>query len=86
MKKTKDEVSKWDEAKFAPTNKDTINPDHYKMGGVEVIDAIEAWDLNFRLANVVKYVARAGKKSTSPLEDLKKAQWYLNREISKVRS
>jgi len=70
---------------FVPI-KDVINPDHYKMGGVETIDFIEAKQLGYNLGNVVKYVSRAGKKSTSPLEDLKKAQWYLNREISKVRS
>ena len=58
------------------------SPPHYKTGGLETIDFIEAKDLNYRLGNVVKYVARAGKKLDSdPLVDLKKARWYLDREI-----
>jgi hypothetical protein len=61
---------------------DLVNhPPHYKAGGIETIDFIEAKDLNFRLGNVIKYVARAEKKG-NPLEDLKKAQFYLNREIA----
>jgi transcriptional regulator with XRE-family HTH domain len=62
---------------------DTVNhPLHYRAGGVETIDFIEAKDLNYRLGNVVKYVSRAGKKESDPLEDLKKARWYLDREIA----
>jgi len=62
---------------------DNVNhPDHY--GGAdnpyEAIKVVEAWDLNFHLGNVVKYISRAGKKGDS-LEDLKKAQWYLDRAI-----
>lgn len=49
----------------------------------EVIDVLEAWDLPFQLANVVKYIARHRDKG-SPLEDLKKARWYLDRYISKM--
>ena len=61
---------------------DLVNhPPHYKAGGVETIDFIEAKDLNYRLGNVVKYVTRAEKKG-NPIEDLKKARWYLDREIS----
>jgi hypothetical protein len=61
---------------------DPINsPPHYKAGGFETIDFIEAKDLNYRLGNVVKYVSRAGKKDSDPLVDLKKARWYLDREI-----
>ena len=61
---------------------DLVNhPPHYKAGGIEVIDFIEAKDLNFRLANVVKYVSRAGKKNSDPVQDLEKAAWYLKREI-----
>ena len=61
---------------------DPVNhPPHYKAGGIEVIDFIEAKDLNFRLANVVKYVSRAGKKNSDPVQDLEKAAWYLKREI-----
>ena len=60
---------------------DNINsPKHYTKGKYEVIDVIEDWDLNFRLANTIKYVARHKHKG-KPLEDLKKALWYLQREI-----
>jgi hypothetical protein len=61
------------------------HPEHY--GGsestYEAIKVIDAWELGFCLGNVVKYISRAGKKG-SKLEDLKKAQWYLNREIEKL--
>ena len=62
--------------------KDAINPDHYKVGGVETIDFIEAKALNYNLGNVIKYVSRAGYKGVE-VEDLKKAAWYLAREIAK---
>ncbi len=61
------------------------NPSHYKSGGIEVIDVIEAFELGFRLANVVKYVLRAGRKGDA-LEDLEKAAWYLDREIDKLET
>ena len=61
------------------------HPAHY--GGAEntyeAIKVIEAWELGFNLGNVVKYISRAGKKG-SRLDDLKKAQWYLTREIEKL--
>ena len=61
---------------------DMVNhPPHYKAGGIETIDFIEAKDLNYRLGNVVKYVSRAGKKSSDPVQDLEKALFYLKREI-----
>lgn len=59
------------------------HPAHYNVGSIEVIDAIEDWKLGFHLGNVVKYVARAGHKG-SELEDLKKAEWYLQRKIAKL--
>ncbi len=59
------------------------NPAHYKDGGIETIDFIEAKQLNFHLGNVVKYVSRAGKKGDKR-EDLLKAQWYLTREIERL--
>jgi hypothetical protein len=64
-------------------NTDVVNhPPHYKAGGIETLDFIEAKDLNFRLGNVVKYVSRAGRKPDSdPLKDLEKAAFYLKREI-----
>lgn len=62
---------------------DTINqPPHYTFSSIEPIDVIEAWGLGFCLGNTVKYLARAEHKG-SPLEDLRKAEWYLKREIAK---
>ena len=70
------------ELEAAEKKLDLVNhPPHYKSGGIETIDFIEAKDLNYRLGNVVKYVARAGKKATDPVQDLEKALWYLQREI-----
>ncbi len=58
-------------------------PAHYTFSAVEPIDAIEAWQLGFHLGNVVKYIARAGRKGNR-IEDLKKARWYLTREIERL--
>lgn len=69
-------------SKDEPERSAVDHPKHYNVGGIEVIDAIEAWKLGFNLGNVVKYVARADYKS-KPLEDLKKAKWYLEREIER---
>ena len=61
---------------------DNVNhPSHYNHGNIEVIDAINDWKLNFALGNVVKYVARADHKG-KPVEDLKKAKFYLEYEIT----
>ena len=68
--------------------KDTINvfhdpvnhPLHYTLGRYEVIDVIDDWKLDFYRGQVVKYVARAGKKG-GEIEDLEKAKWYLDRYI-----
>lgn len=61
-----------------------IRPDYYKSNGVETIDVIEAFDLNFNLGNVIKYVLRAGKKQGEEKEnDLNKACFYLNREVER---
>lgn len=60
-------------------DQDNVNqPQHYAAFSIEVIDAIESWNLDFRLANVVKYVARAPHKGKQ-FEDLKKALWYIAR-------
>jgi len=49
----------------------------------EAIKVIDAWQLGFSLGNAIKYIARAGKKdSTCAIEDLKKARWYLDHEIT----
>jgi hypothetical protein len=67
---------------------DVINhPGHYTWlpNGLEVIDLTE--HMNFNRGNAVKYLARAGRKSkTTELEDLKKARWYIDREISRMEA
>lgn len=61
------------------------NPAHYGCADnpYEAIKVIDAWRLSFCLGNVVKYIARAGKKNER-IEDLKKARWYLDHEIAKL--
>jgi hypothetical protein len=78
--------------KLAP---DMVNaPPHYRHGGIETIDYIEAKNLNYRLGNVIKYISRAGKKHEMlglknrfdySIMDLEKAKWYLEREIEIVK-
>lgn len=67
---------------------DPVNsPSHYASGKIEVIEAIEDWGLDFHSGNVVKYVARAGKKDpTKVIEDLEKAGWYLKRRIELLKA
>jgi hypothetical protein len=63
---------------------DMVNhPPHYKAGGIETIDFIEAKNLGYNLGNVVKYVSRADLKGNK-LEDLQKAKWYLERAIANI--
>lgn len=59
-------------------------PQHYNQG-IETIDYIESWSMNFNTGNVIKYVTRAGYKNDQ-LEDLKKAMWYLDREIQRLEN
>jgi len=71
----------WDKDKEA-----VDHPSHY--GGAdnpyEHIKVADAWELNYRLGNCTKYIARAGKKNPDPLEDLRKARWYLDDEIKRL--
>lgn len=64
---------------------DLVNhPAHYTAhpSGVEAIQITE--HLNFCVGNAMKYLWRAGLKTASPLEDLRKAEWYVKREISRL--
>jgi hypothetical protein len=64
---------------------DAVNhPEHYKVGGIETIDFIEAKGLDYHLGNVVKYITRADHKG-SKQEDLRKAHWYLTRAIERAK-
>lgn len=68
--------------------KETVDhPAHYGGAGnpYEAIKVIEAWQLNFNLGNTVKYISRAPHK-TNLLEDLRKAAWYLAREIENLEN
>lgn len=70
--------------KNAPEDK-VYHPSHYNQGKFEVWDVIEDWNLDFFLGNVVKYIARAGHKNDA-LEDLKKAQNYLDEYIERLEA
>lgn len=65
---------------------DTINPNNYKDGKIDVVDFIEDKNLCFLLGNTVKCISRAVKKDTNKtIEDLEKAKWYLERKINNLR-
>jgi len=83
-----DIISSYFDSLPEPAKADQVNhPQHYggSENAYEAIKVIEAWQLGFCLGNVVKYISRAGKKGNK-LEDLKKAQWYLNHEIERLES
>ena len=60
------------------------HPQHYKGKTFEVIDIINDYGLNFELGNAIKYILRADKKGNKK-QDLEKALWYINYELSKFR-
>jgi hypothetical protein len=57
------------------------HPKHYNVDGYEVINIIDAFKLNFNMGNALKYLLRADRKGNKE-QDLKKALWYLQREIN----
>lgn len=73
------EPVKPEEPKADPVN----HPAHYKVGGIETIDFIEAKALGYHLGNAVKYITRADHKGNR-LQDLQKAKWYIDRAIEKA--
>lgn len=58
------------------------HPSHYNTGNIEVIEAINDWELNFNLGNAIKYIARCNHKGNKK-EDLKKALFYIKHELNK---
>lgn len=65
--------------------KEQVNhPSHYNQG-IEPIEVIESWDLNFNLGNVIKYTLRAPYKENM-VQDLEKAKWYLERELQRLKN
>ena len=65
------------------SNNDVVDhPEHYQSSsGIECIDVVE--NMPFNRGNAVKYLWRAGKKNDE-IEDLKKARWYIDREIKRI--
>ena len=59
------------------------HPAHYNKTSLEVIDAIDAWELDFSEGNVVKYLLRAKHKNDAK-EDLEKALWYIQRLLDNL--
>ena len=64
-------------------NGNVSHPSHYNQG-IEAIDIIESWDLNFSLGNAIKYILRSPYKGKQ-IEDLEKARWYIDREINRLK-
>lgn len=63
------------------------SPAHYSKLQPEPITVIEGWQLGFNLGNAVKYIGRAGRKpGETALEDLRKARWYLSREVERLEA
>ena len=60
------------------------HPDHYQQG-IEPIEVIESWELNFSLGNAIKYILRSPYKGKQ-IEDLEKARWYIDREINRLKN
>ena len=59
------------------------HPSHYQQG-IEPIEVIESWELNFSLGNAIKYILRSPYKGKQ-IEDLEKARWYIDREINRLK-
>lgn len=64
-------------------NDSVDHPDHYQGQGIEVIDIIDSFDLDFYRGNIIKYILRADKKGNE-IKDLQKAKWYLDKLIQKM--
>lgn len=67
--------------------KDMINPSHYKVGGIETINYLQAKltpeeFTGYLKGNALKYLSRSSHKHDDPVEDYKKARWYINRLVS----
>lgn len=63
---------------------DVSHPAHYRVAGLECLDVIEALGLGYHLGNAFKYLWRAGRKDASrTVEDLRKARFYIDREIAR---
>ena len=84
-----DDITPKPEGYYKAPEKDNINPDHYKVGGIETWDYMKAKLTPTELAgavkfNVIKYLSRANHKGK--VEDLKKAKWYLDNLIKEIEN
>ena len=84
----KEEISKKKFEKIGPgrqqePTEQVVHPQHYNKG-IEVIDFIESWDMNFNCGCATKYIARHPYKG-NPVQDLEKAKFYLEREIERLK-
>ena len=68
-----------------PAPEKVDHPAHYNAGRIEVIDAIEDWDLSFNDGNAIKYIARHKYKGDS-IQDIEKAIWYLQRHLDNLKA
>ena len=71
-----------------PATPDAVNPDHYKVGGIEAIDYMRAKSsraefTGYLRLSALKYLSRAGHKGEA-LEDYRKAQWFINRLVEEL--
>lgn len=76
-------------AKLKPLHDPVNSPSHYTAGGIETIDYIKAKltpeeYIGYLKGSVIKYTSRAGKKIDT-IQDLEKAQWYMNRQIKELK-
>jgi hypothetical protein len=83
------EVAKPKKVKTKPVNDPVNSPAHYTAGGIETIEYIKAKlspeeFIGYLKGNVIKYTSRAGKKQDT-IQDLEKAQWYMNRQIKELK-
>jgi hypothetical protein len=69
---------------------DNVNPNHYRQGAIECIDALEAATINLKgleavcTANAIKYLWRWKEKNGA--EDLRKAQWYITKLLTVIQN
>ena len=77
-------MARGEKIRMQPADDMVNSPPHYTAGGIETIDFIEAKKLGYNLGNVIKYITRSDLKGDK-LENLEKAQWYLNREINNLK-
>ena len=67
-----------------PDDEEINHPKHYNShgSGIECIQVVE--HMGFNLGNAIKYIWRAGEKDPDAIKDLKKAKWYIEREIKRL--